>query len=220
MQAEPVKALARRGRGGRPPAKDAGDVDRRILDAAAHQFAKLGFDATSCEQIVLEAGAGKASLYARYANKEALFAAVVRDHVERTQAPAEVPVDLPLRARLHAVGRAILDRALQPDAVALMRVVLTTAHRMADLARLADQMGRDDAVRRVGASITAGSPTRANDTIAALRLANKFVDLAYVPIQMRALLGDDPRDLADGVARHVDEAIELLAKGGWLDGWA
>lgn len=221
MQAEPSKAIARRARGGRPRAANAGDVDRRILDAAASQFLRFGFDATSCEQVVAQAGAGKASLYARYANKEALFAAVVRDSVERSLAPAaDLPDDLPLHARLQAVGRSILTHALQPEVVALMRVVLSTAHRMPDLARLADQIGRDRAVQRVAATILAKPAMSEADTERASRVANTFIELAFVPTQMRALLGDDPAVLAPAADQRIADTIELLAKGGLLDGWA
>lgn len=217
MQAKPIEATARRGRGGRPPAKAAGDVDRRILDAATTLFLRLGFDATSCEQVVAQAGAGKASLYARYANKEALFAAVVRDNVERSLAPAaDIPIDLPLEARLQIVGRSILTHALQPKVVALMRVVLATAHRMPELARMADQIGRDSAVRRVATTIAGGAANREGEVDRALPVANKFIDLVFVPSQMRALLGDDPAELARDATRRVDEAVDLLAKGGWL----
>ncbi|WP_010219496.1 TetR/AcrR family transcriptional regulator [Sphingomonas sp. PAMC 26621] len=217
MQAKPVETPPRRGRGGRPPAKDAGDVDRRILDAAESLFLRLGFDATSCEQVVVQAGAGKASLYARYANKEALFAAVVRDNVERSLAPAaDVLTDAPIDSRLRAVGQSILTHALKPDVVALMRVVLATAHRMPELARLADQIGRDEAVHRVAATIAGKAADRKEALDRALPVANKFIDLIFVPTQMRALLGDDPAELARAGARRVDEAVELLAKAGWL----
>lgn len=217
MQEEPVETLTRRGRGGRPPAKEAGDVDRRILEAAESLFLRLGFDATSCEQVVAQAGAGKASLYARYANKEALFAAVVRDTVERSLAPAaDVSSDAPLDSRLRAVGQSILTHALKPDVVALMRVVLATAHRMPELARLADQIGRDGAVNRVAATIAGKAADREAALDRALPVANKFIDLIFLPTQMRALLGDDPTELARAGARRVDEALELLAKAGWL----
>uniref|UniRef100_UPI0035C95B12 TetR/AcrR family transcriptional regulator n=1 Tax=uncultured Sphingomonas sp. TaxID=158754 RepID=UPI0035C95B12 len=194
-------------------------MDRRILDAAASLFLERGFDATSCEQVVALAGAGKASLYARYANKEALFAAVVRDNVERTLAPAaDLPRDLPLRARLRAAGRSILTHALQPEVVALMRVVLSTAHRMPDLARLADRIGRDRAVQRVAATIIGTASPRAGEIDRATSVANKFIELVFVPTQMRALLGDDPGELARGAERRIDETLELLMQGGWLDG--
>jgi AcrR family transcriptional regulator len=216
MQAEPIPA-PRRGRGGRPPASDAGDVDRRILDAATSLFLRHGFDATSCEQVVALAGAGKASLYARYANKEALFAAVMRDHVERSPAPAgDVPADLPLQARLRTVGRSILTHALQPEVIALMRVVLATAHRMPDLARMADRIGRDSAVQRVAAIIAGSGADREPHMDRPLAVANTFIDLVFVPTQMRALLGDDPAELSQAAAQRVEEAIDLLARGGWL----
>lgn len=217
MRAEPLEELARGSRGGRPPAKAAGDVDRRILDAATSLFLRLGFDATSCEQVVAQARAGKASLYARYANKEALFVAVVRDNVDSALAPAAaIPSDLPLEARLKAVGRSILNHSLQPKPVALMRVVLSTAHRMPELARLADRIGRDSAVSRVAATIAGEAADRDGEIERVLPVANKFIDLIFVPSQMRALLGDDPAELARDSARRVDEAIELLTRGGWL----
>lgn len=219
MQAEPSKPVVRRGRGGRPAAKDAGDVDRRILDAAARLFRQLGFDATSCEQVAVQAGAGKASLYARYANKEALFAAVVHDNVERTLAPAaDLPLDLPLHGRLQAVGRSILAHALQPDVVALMRAVVATAHRMPELARLADEIGRNHAIQRVAATIVGKAVSR-KDTACAFRVANKFIELVFVPAQMRALVGGDPEGMALAAVRRLDDSIDLLTKGGWLDGW-
>ena len=215
MREDPVEAPQRRGRRGRPPARNAGDVERRILDAAESLFLRLGFDATSCEQVVAQAGAGKASLYARYANKEALFAAVVRDSVERSLAPAaDVSTDVPLDSRLRVVGRSILTHALKPDVVALMRVVLATAHRMPELARLADGIGRDGAVLRVAATIAGDAADRESALGRALPLADKFIELVFVPTQMRALLGDDSVELARAGTRRVDEAVELLGRAG------
>jgi len=212
-------APRRRGRGGRPPAGQAGDVDRRILDAATDLFVQLGFDATSCDQVVARAGAGKASLYARYANKEELFAAVVRRMVDRTLAPAiAIPWDQPLDVRLRAVGHALLAATLTPDAVALMRVVMATAHRMPELARLADRIGGDEGVRCVAAAI-AGKDAAPEAIERASDVARRFVDLVFVPQQMRALLGDDPVELDARAPRRVDDAITMLAGAGWMSDW-
>lgn len=97
-----------------------------------------------------------------------------------------------------------------------MRVVLATAHRMPELARLADQIGRESAVRRVAATIAGNTSDFAEEMDRVLPLADKFVDLVFVPTQMRALLGDDPAQLRRAAAQRVDEAVDLLAKGGWL----
>jgi AcrR family transcriptional regulator len=217
---QPVASEAPRRRGGRPPADKAGEVDRRILEAATSLFLRDGFDATSCEQVAVQAGAGKASIYARYANKEALFSAVVRHNVDRSLAPSgDIPRDLPLRGRLRAVGLAILSECLRPEIVALMRVVITTAHRMPDLARLADRIGREGGTARVAAAIVGDADPSPEGMARAMPLAAKFIDLVFAPHQMRALMGDEPAALAAAAPVRVEEALDLLSASGWFDGW-
>ncbi len=209
-----------RRRGGRPPAGQVGEVDRRILNAATSLFLERGFDATSCDQVAALAGAGKASIYARYANKEELFAAVVYDNVDRALAPsADVPWCLPLDARLLAAGRSILSRSLRPEVVALMRVVMTTAHRMPALARVADRIGREGGIARVAAAIV-GQEDAPPDTLqSALPVATKFIDLVFAPHQMRALMGEDLATLEAEAPARIREATNLLAGPGWLQDW-
>jgi AcrR family transcriptional regulator len=212
---QPEPAPTTRKRGGRPSAEHAGEVDRRILDAATTLFLRSGFDATSCDQVVAMAGAGKATLYARYANKDALFSAVVHRALEGA-APAvpDLPSAMPLRDRLRAVGLHLLQQALTEESVALLRVSLTTAPRLPELSRLVDQSGRDSGV----ASIVAALAGPAQDQIAAATaVAQRFIDLVIVPQQMRALVGDDRDHLDAAAPRRVDEAIDLLARAGMLD---
>lgn len=214
---DPKPDLAKRRRGGRPSADQAGDVDRRILDAATDLFLRMGYDATSCDQVVAQAGAGKASLYARYANKEALFTAVVQRMVDHTLVPSGVvPWHLSVQDRLRAVGHSLLEHALTPEAVALMRVVVTTAHRMPDLAQLVDRIGRDGGVTCVAQAI-AGADAAPHQIAQASDVAGWFIDMVFVPHQMRALIGDDRAQLNATAARRIDDAIDLFTRAGWLD---
>ena len=94
--------------------------------------------------------AGKASIYARYANKEALFTAVIGRDVQKTlAATGHIPPELPLRDRLIAAGTGIVEHALKPQAIALMRLLIAEAARFPELASRADAIGREDGVRRV-----------------------------------------------------------------------
>lgn len=216
----PVVGETPRRRGGRPPAGKAGEVDRRILEAATSLFLRQGFDATSCEQVAAQAGAGKASIYARYANKEELFAAVVRLSVDHSLAPSgDIPWHLPVEDRLRAVGLALLSDCLRPEVVALMRVVITTAQRMPELARLADRIGRDGGVSRVAAAIVGASDAPPEKTAGAMPLATKFIDLVFAPHQMRALMGDEPAALDAAAPARVEDALNLLSGSGWLERW-
>ena len=212
---EPDQTPTTRKRGGRPSAEHAGEVDRRILDAATTLFLRAGFDATSCDQVVAMAGAGKATLYARYANKDALFSAVVHRALEGV-APAapDVPNAMPVRDRLRAVGLHLLQQALMEESVALLRVCLTTAQRLPELSRLVDQSGRDSGVASIVAALAGPAQDQA---AAATPIAQRFIDLVIVPQQMRALVGDDREQLDAAAPRQVDEAIDLLARAGLLD---
>lgn len=217
MQSNPSNTDAQDGppkrrRGGRPAADQAGEADRRILDAATSLFLESGFDATSCDQVLALAGAGKATLYARYANKEELFAAVVRRAVSGMGLLAlEVGQDMPVQERLRTVGRAFLARATTGEAVELMRVCLASARRMPEYARMVDRVERERAVECVVLALAGREGGRAP------QVAELFVDMVFVAPRMRVLVGEGQEQRAAGLARRVDEAVELLARAGWLD---
>lgn len=222
MQSNPSNTDAQNGpaqrrRGGRPTADQAGEADRRILDAATKLFLESGFDATSCDQVLALAGAGKATLYARYANKEELFAAVVHRAVSGMGSPAlEARQDMPVQERLRTAGRGFLARATAGEAVELMRVCLASARRMPEYARLVDRVERERAVECVVLAL-AGGGAAAGEGGRAARVAELFVDMVFVAPRMRSLVGDAQEQREAGVARRVDEAVELLARAGWLD---
>lgn len=207
-------------RSGRPSAANTGEVEARLLDAATQLFLTHGFEATSCDQVVALAGASKGSLYARYSNKEELFAAVVHRVVDRSLRPSgDIPSDLPLAERLRVVGAEILHHALEPDALAMMRLVIATATRFPALAQFADRIGWEGGVERVAKVISA----QAGDDPVALARAKPaaawFISLTFAPQQMRALLGESSLSLNKSAAARVDEAVKMLSRSGWLDDW-
>jgi AcrR family transcriptional regulator len=55
---------------------------RRILDAAAIEFAQVGFAGARMDSITAAAEANKAQLYAYFGSKEGLFDAVIADRVD------------------------------------------------------------------------------------------------------------------------------------------
>src|ERR1700750_3398680 len=89
----PAKAKRSAVRFGRPPKELAGEVDTRILDAARKMFLERGFEGASIDEIAEVARSGKATIYARFRDKRALFTEVVtRDILSRiTEFKTEVP---------------------------------------------------------------------------------------------------------------------------------
>jgi AcrR family transcriptional regulator len=108
-----------------------------VLRAARTVFLTHGFSAATTDMIQREASVSKSTVYAHYANKEALFVAVIEaecaaytDTVRRIEfRPGK------LRETLTALARAYLDIVLSPAGLSLFRVVIAEAPRFPNLAR-------------------------------------------------------------------------------------
>jgi AcrR family transcriptional regulator len=197
-------------RRGRPRAAEAGAVEARILTAASALFLEQGFARTSLDQIAERAQAGKATLYARYRSKEALLMAVVRRSVEHVIG-STTPIDpaAPLETRLATVAASIVRETLRPEVVALMRVIVAEAAHLPALAGHANRMGREGGVHRVAQAMLGGDADAAAFE-AVLPVAGRFVDLMFVPLQMRALLGEDLEILHRDADANIRFAIQVL----------
>ncbi|PBQ05670.1 TetR family transcriptional regulator [Pseudomonas congelans] len=207
-----MTAIKTKSKGGRPRQDQAGEAERRLLDAALQRFLACGFEGTSCEDIARAAGASKATLYARYANKEALFEAVVRRHVATLLVPAETIPALPLADRLRHVGHGILEHALQADTLAMMRLVIATSNRTPLLAAEVNRIGWEGGFTRVRSAILAGADQPTDPDA----LARQFIDLVFAPHQLRALLGEDRGVLIQGIPERVEWGVKMVGGAGLL----
>ncbi|NLU75278.1 TetR/AcrR family transcriptional regulator [Streptomyces sp. HNM0575] len=76
---------------GLPSTQRGAATSRRILDAAAEEFARHGIAGARIERIISTARTNKAQVYGYFGNKEGLFDAVVADCVD--QSTAALPFD-------------------------------------------------------------------------------------------------------------------------------
>ena len=145
----PVKAGRRRG--GRPSTAQAAKLKDKILDAAADVFFTEGYGAASIEAIAKLARIAKRTLYSRFRDKAELFAAVVHHVVENLR-----PADTEQIFRgtgteiLHHIAEAVLHAALNPQAIALHRLIIAEAMRFPELNQVMAHVGaRGKAVRAI-----------------------------------------------------------------------
>src|SRR3954462_130377 len=151
-----------------------------VLVAAERAFLAAGFGAGTVDAVACEAGVSKATVYAHYGGKEALFGAVVARLSERRfhsfSVEALDPVDI--EASLTAIATRFLDLVLSPEAIALNRIIIAEVTRFPALGAVFWAAGPERTraqiegfLRRVAAS---GSLTIANPRLA----AEQFVALA------------------------------------------
>lgn len=156
----------------------------RLRVAAQRLFVEQGYTATSTDAILAAAGiSSKETLYRHFASKEDLFIAVLR-HLSMDQpgfsatlSALPEPRDLPsLRDALTTLAREVLSMMVQPEYLALLRVMIAEAPRIQHLGPLFTS-----AIPQRGVAIVSGLLQAAKD---ARTIAD--VDLDAVT---RALLG-------------------------------
>ena len=157
-EAPPV--AARRGAGGRPTREEATRRDERLIEVAANLFMERGFEGTSIDAVAEGAGVSKPTLYARYRDKNELFAAVLKGRIERWLAPLSAAAEAEagevgsgsgrgIEATLHDLSRGMLALTLTAGAMSLRRILAAQSVRFPELAKLAHEEGWLRTVRAI-----------------------------------------------------------------------
>ncbi|MBP0446756.1 TetR/AcrR family transcriptional regulator [Roseomonas sp. SSH11] len=108
-----------------------------ILSAGARLFMGVGYASVSMDAVAKEAGVSKATVYAHFSSKEALFGAIVGDRCSAIAAQAEELASQAPSAQgaLRELGRLWMRFLLHPDSMAIHRTVIAECTRFPDLAR-------------------------------------------------------------------------------------
>lgn len=114
---------------------EASNKARPVLDAATSVFLSHGFSAATTDMIQRKARVSKATMYACFHNKEALFAAVIERECAAMASEIGAVEASPghLAKTLTEIGMAYLKIVLSPNGIALYRVVAAEAPRFPDL---------------------------------------------------------------------------------------
>jgi AcrR family transcriptional regulator len=128
-------SLQRRDRG-RPQLRPDDETRQIVYEAARHEFAANGYAATSTETVARRAGISTKTLYRLVPNKAALFAGMVSDRLDRFLSDFSLHVahDADIETGLNAALLAVADLALDPEVVALQRIILQETGQFSDLA--------------------------------------------------------------------------------------
>lgn len=205
-------------RSGRPPKAFAGEVEERILDASRKVFLERGFEGASIDEIAAVARSGKPTIYSRFADKEALFTAVVTRSVAANVAgfEAHTPIGATIEKRLESAAVAILEWIMLSDSIGIMRVAIAEAPRFPELASSVYAMARERGGQGVARFLTEAAQS---DELGALpafapehvvTTTQLFQDLVILPLAMRALFGEKLKQLRAEIEPHAKRSIMLF----------
>ncbi|SHH41066.1 TetR/AcrR family transcriptional regulator [Massilia sp. CF038] len=100
-----------------------------ILEAAADQFRRFGFEATSMDKIAAMAGVSKRTVYNHFPSKDELFAETLMQLFHSSAAALDLPYrkDVPLREQLLAMMRLKVGMLADRNFLDLARVAIAEA---------------------------------------------------------------------------------------------
>jgi TetR/AcrR family transcriptional regulator, mexJK operon transcriptional repressor len=204
----------RRGPGGRPTREDAERRHRDLIATATRIFLQKGWEAASIDEIARESGVAKRFIYARYADKAALFVgAFERFIVEKIGALRQadaLPDDV--EDGLIQFGRTMLDVALSEEAIAFHRLFIAEGKAFPSLVKLFAERHRKGGA--LGAIVDVLGTYVESGQLAAgdleMRAEQFFILVVGIPQRLALLIGREPP--ADEERRLV-AAVRLFLNG-------
>jgi AcrR family transcriptional regulator len=185
---------------------------RDILDGARRVFRARGFDGASMGEIAKAAGVSKGTLYVYFDSKETLFKTLItvdrRDAAERLFDLDEDEPDL--RGVLGRLGRSLVMMMLQPDHIALLRMVIGAAEKFPALGQAFFEAGPCYGVRRLSdylARQSAAGRLKIDDPDLA---AAQFLSLIQGVLTKGPLFGVSKPPAAREIDVTVDSAVAVF----------
>ena len=180
-------------------------------------FLERGLDGASIDEIARAARAGKATIYARFPTKEALFTEVAMRNAARVRTGFEayVPAGATIEDRLANTATEILRRLLISDVLSFMRLCVAEAHRFPKVAGVG-RMVRERAAAAVAqilsdlaqtdeiGKLSAFAPERIAET------AQLFMDVVVQRLLMRGLFGENPVSLQGEIEGQARRSVRFF----------
>jgi TetR/AcrR family transcriptional regulator, mexJK operon transcriptional repressor len=189
--------------------------EEEILRAAFDVFTEKGFHGATMLDVASRARASKATLYARYPSKEALFEALMawatRQGTDALDAIAADETLDPLTA-LHRIAAQLLALMLQPKKLALFRIAVAEGDRLSAVGRTYSAFTRDHGMERVRAIVARLVKQGLIEIDDRAEFGHSFIGLLQGELFMRALLGTIPAPAREEIDRHAKRAVTRLMR--------
>lgn len=199
--------IAPKSRAGRPSAREAELKHEAMLEAALDEFSRHGFHGASIRAIADRAGLSTRTIYNRYVDKIALFAACLEKSARENDIPVLVG-NGPLKERLVRYARHVQTRLNRDRQVRLVRLLYRECTSFPELEEVSKRLHEQFQVRPVRKMLEEDgfSPDQAEI------LATAYVSMVFQKCQSRVIY--DERPMTPAEIKKQAEMITLLFLSG------
>lgn len=193
------------------PAAAEDSAKRRQIPAGARRvFMDFGFDGASMGEIAKAAGVSKGTLYVYFADKNALFEALIDEIGSWQNQSPDFDLDEDIGACLHGFGTAYMKMLCRPQGGSAVRTVMAIAERMPDIGRRYYSCIASGRVKKLGLYLTeqtrAGRLAIEDGELAATQFMLSCQATLFMPFVFQAI----PAPSAEHIERVVASAVRMF----------
>ncbi|MEW6990169.1 TetR/AcrR family transcriptional regulator [Colwelliaceae bacterium 6441] len=185
-----------------------------ILSAAQKLFLKHGFDETSLEMIISEAGGSRRSIYNEFGNKQGLLMAVIHQQVviqARTIASIKTSQLAPSDALKEMCFR-FVKGMLSDTLVSLFRLVIQVVPKLPEVGSLIYEKGPLQGMKPLTdylMQLDEKGELVIDDPFYATQM---LIEMVKGRLHLKVILLPDEKISDDEIHQHIDKAVDLFLK--------
>jgi TetR/AcrR family transcriptional regulator, mexJK operon transcriptional repressor len=214
MNEQPLIKRRPRAQSGRPTREHARLRQEQLLERSLEMFSENGFEMTTIDAIAASLNMTKRTIYARYADKAALFEAAVKRSIERWF----IPIDLlretdtgDLETCLIALARLRVGNNMSREGVRLQRVVTSEAFRFPEVFRAYEAVSAE-LIAYLRELFEKYRPEIDGEWFEDSELAAAaFLSIMNAPVRMTVLHGQEQK--SEVVEDFIRKAVRLFLDG-------
>lgn len=184
---------------------------RQILDGARKVFMDLGFDGASMGEIARAAQVSKGTLYVYFADKCALFEAILeQEALQHGQVVFNFDPDRDAETTLKEFGLAYIHLVCRPGGGSAIRTVMAIAERMPDVGRRYYGRVLDKSINRLSGYLKARVASGELDIEDCDLAASQFMELCKASLFLPFVFQAAPAPSEERMAAVVDSATRMF----------
>lgn len=186
-----------------------------IIEAARTLFLQSGYGTTSMDALAAKAGVSKRTVYSHFANKEALFGAVMADLCSETGCadPVALSADSPPEQALKEFAQNIIGLVMPPEERDVFRVVLAESIQFPELGEVFWGQGPEPTKQILTAYLTEQVKRGILCIDDPATAAMQFIGMIKWPHSMPELFGIGEPAADEDRRRALDQAISIFLEG-------
>ncbi|MCK1474670.1 AcrR family transcriptional regulator [Bradyrhizobium sp. LM6.10] len=184
---------------------------RQILDGARKVFMDLGFDGASMGEIARAAQVSKGTLYVYFADKSALFEAILeQEALQHGQVVFNFDPARDAETTLKDFGQAYIHLLCRPGGGSAIRTVMAIAERMPDVGRRYYARVLDKTINRLSDYLKAHVVTGDLDIDDCDLAASQFMELCKASLFLPFVFQAAPAPSEERMTEVVDSATRMF----------